>query len=77
MAQLDAFLRHHGAALRAIDFPPEAIRVLCEDLIAGWIEQPHGGPPDVPEDALRLFPEDVRVLLRPDGGAPLQRAGDQ
>jgi hypothetical protein len=77
LAHLDTFLRRHGAALRELDFPPEAIRLLCEDLFGTWIEQTHGGPPDIPEGSLRLFPEDVRVLLQPDADLPVRRAEDQ
>jgi hypothetical protein len=78
MALLDAFLARHGAALRALDFPPEAVRALCEDLLDTWIAQPHSGPPDISDAALRLFPEDVRVLLRPGDDPPAAgRAGGQ
>jgi len=78
LVQLDGFLARQGAALRALDFPPEAIRALCDDLIETWIAQPHGGPPDISDDALRLFPEDVRVLLRPgDDPSAAERAEGQ
>lgn len=66
LGELDAFLRRNGAALRNLDFPPEAIRALCVDLVDAWIGQDHSGPPEISDDALRLFPEDVRVLLRPE-----------
>lgn len=73
--QLDLFLGRHGGELRAFGFPPEAIRALCEDLVDTWIEQPHAGPPDVSDEALRLFPEDVRILLRPSDEAPGEDEG--
>jgi len=66
MTHLDGFLDRNGGALRALGFPPEAIRVLCVDLIDAWIAQEHSGPPEISAEALRLFPEDVRILLRPD-----------
>lgn len=66
---LDAFLARHGRELDAIGFPPGAVRALCVDLVAAWIAQDHAGPPEVSDEALRLFPEDVRILLRPDPGA--------
>jgi hypothetical protein len=77
LAGLDAFLERQGRALRAIGFPPEAVRTLCEDLIAEWIEQPHAAPPEISEEALRLFPEDVRVLLRPGDDPSMERASAQ
>jgi hypothetical protein len=52
--------------MRSIGFPPEAVHTLCEDLLADWIDQPDAAPPQISDDALQLFPEDVRVLLRPD-----------
>ena len=73
LGQLDAFLGRNGDALRAIDFPPEALRALCAGLVDSWIAQEHSGPPEISPETLRLFPEDVRVLLRPD----LQSAGGQ
>jgi hypothetical protein len=66
VTQLGGFLDRNGGALRALDFPPEAIRALCVDLIDTWIAQDHSGPPEISADTLRLFPEDVRILLRPD-----------
>jgi hypothetical protein len=67
LAGLDAFLDRRGGEMRALGFPPEAVRVLCADLIDTWIAQDHSGPPSISDDALRLFPEDVRLLLRPGG----------
>jgi len=67
LADFDAFLRLHGAELGALDFPPDAVRALCVELIDAWIAQGHSGPPEVPADALRSFPEDVRLLLNPEG----------
>jgi len=76
MAGLDTFLQRQGRALRSIGFPPEAVRTLCEDLLAEWVDQPDAAPPQISEDALRLFPEDVRVLLRPED-PPGERASAQ
>jgi len=75
--QLDRFLDHHAAALRALDFPPEAIRVLCEDLMETWITQEHSGTPEVSDAALQLFPDDVRTLLRQWSEPPSARADAQ
>jgi hypothetical protein len=74
LAQLDAFLERQGGALRNLGFPPEAIRALVVDLLDVWAEQPHSGPPDISDEALRLFPEDVRILLRPSDDAAEWRA---
>jgi len=76
MTHMDTFLDRNAAALRAIDFPPEALRALVVDLVGTWIAQDHAGPPEISEATVRLFPEDVRILLRPDradaGGATAQ-----
>jgi hypothetical protein len=77
LVQLDGFLDHQGASLRTLDFPPEAIRALCDDLIDTWIAQPHSGPPEISDEALQLFPEDVRVLLRPGADLSDELAGGQ
>lgn len=66
LGHVDAFLARNGGALRAIDFPPDTLRALCAGLIDTWIAQEHSGPPEISPETLRLFPEDVRVLLRPD-----------
>lgn len=72
LQRFDVFLERHGDRLHAVGFPPEAVRTLCVDLLRKWVEQPDAVAPEISDDALRLFPEDVRVLLRPgdESGAP-------
>lgn len=66
LLHLDGFLERNGRALRALELPPDAVRALCIDLIDSWIGQEHSGPPEISADDLRPFPEDIRLLLRPD-----------
>jgi len=68
MGGLDAFLARRGGELAALGFPPDAIRALCADLIDTWVAQEDSAPPQISDETLRLFPEDVRVLLDPNAG---------
>jgi hypothetical protein len=63
-----AFLERHDASLRSIDFPPEALRTLIDEMLDEWIAQPHTAPPEISDEMMQLFPEDVHILLRPGGG---------
>jgi hypothetical protein len=77
LAGLDTFMERQGRVLRSIGFPPEAVRTLCSDLLTDYVDQSGAAPPEISDEALRLFPEDVRVLLRPGDDPPQERASAQ
>jgi hypothetical protein len=64
----EAFLEEHRDDLVQLDLPMEPLRRALEDLTAAWIAQPDASPPEISQEALERFPEDVRMLLQPDRG---------
>ena len=67
IAQLDQFLREHGAAFAEIEMPKDAARQLIQVAIDRFIDTRFATEIsfEVPDDVLRRFPEPVRTFFRP------------
>lgn len=63
---VDAYLEDRQAEVAKLNLPVQATLELYAELIESWINQPNAEVPQLTDAQLERFPEDVRILFKPE-----------